>query len=124
LQRAGVTDADARANAAPDEDFAKPPPRNDRIDLVIDSLQNYEVIKPIPVVIGSLGGKIFTAEAPDLSVSTCENSQGAALLLLKDHITTLYEEYRMKTTLNPDRRDSLRRYRCILEKPSGSDKIH
>jgi len=102
LRRAEVGDADFRANVAPAEYPAKPVPRNERVQLVIDSLQNYDLIKPIPVVIESLGDKIFTAEAPDLNFSMCDNSLGGALLLLKDRITTIYEEYRMKKTLDPE----------------------
>src|SRR5262249_39355828 len=59
------------------------PPRLEKIELAIDSLQNYAVKKPIPVVIESLGDKVFIAEAPDLNLSTSGNSVGAALLALK-----------------------------------------
>lgn len=113
--RAEVGDREAPAHAAPRESREPPanasPPReapakqatrNERVELAIDSLQNYELVKPIPVIVESLGDKIFTAEAVDLNLSMSENSLGGALLLLKDRITTIYEEYRMKKTMSPE----------------------
>jgi hypothetical protein len=99
LQRVEVGSAGPR-NAVPGEYSAKPAPRNEREQLVIDSLQNYDLLKSIPVVIETLGDKIFTAGAPDLNISISDNSFGGALLLLKERITTIYEEYRMKRTLD------------------------
>jgi hypothetical protein len=101
-ERAEVDDPDDPPNAVSDEYPVKPAPKNERVQLVIDSLQNYELIKPIPVVVESLGDKIFTAEAPDLNLSMSEGSLGGALLLLKDRITTIYEEYRMKKIVDPE----------------------
>lgn len=52
---------------------AKPPPiaakierttKIERIELAIDSIQGYDLIKSIPVLIESLGDKVFVAEAP------------------------------------------------------------
>jgi hypothetical protein len=98
LQGAEVADSDALANAS--EYPVKPAPRNERVQLVIDSLQHYDPLKPIPVVVQSLGDKIFTVEAPDLDLSMTGNSLGSALLSLKDRITTIYEEYRIKKTMD------------------------
>jgi hypothetical protein len=67
--------------AAPVIDQPKPPIRTDKVELTIDSLQNYELFKPIRVVVESLGDKVFVAEAPDLNVSTTGNSVGGALIL-------------------------------------------
>jgi hypothetical protein len=101
-QKAEAEDWDALTSAASPAAPAQPAPRNERVQLIIDSLQNYDLIKPIPVVVDSLADKIFTAEAPDLNLSISENSLGGALLLLKDRIATIYEEYRMKKTLDPE----------------------
>jgi hypothetical protein len=79
------------------------PSRTERIQLAIDSLQSYELIKPIPVLIESIGDKVFVAEAPDLNVSITGNSVGASFLLLKDHIVTLYEGYRGKKGTDAER---------------------
>jgi hypothetical protein len=101
-ERAETAASDAPESAAPVEAPARPAPTNERVQLIIDSLQNYELVKPIPVVVDSLADKIFTAEAPDLNLSISENSLGGALLLLKDRIAAIYEEYRMKTSLDPE----------------------
>jgi predicted RNase H-like HicB family nuclease len=96
------------------------PSRAERIELAIDSLQNYELIKPIPVLIESLGDKVFVAEAPDLNVSTTGNSVGAAFLLLKEHIITTYEGYRSKKGLDSERTRQL----GIFDKYIGKAKRH
>ena len=102
LGSAEVDKPDASARALSDEDSVRLAPRNERVQITIDSLQNYELVKPIPVIVDSLADKIFTAEVPDLNLSISENSLGGALLFLKDRITTIYEEYRMKKTLDPE----------------------
>lgn len=96
------------------------PSRAERIELAIDSLQNYELIKPIPVLIESLGDKVFVAEAPDLNVSTTGNSVGVAFLLLKEHIITTYEGYRSKKGLDSERTRQL----GIFDKYIGKAKRH
>jgi predicted RNase H-like HicB family nuclease len=96
------------------------PSRAERIELAIDSLQNYELIKPIPVLIESLGDKVFVAEAPDLNVSTTGNSVGMAFLLLKEHIITTYEGYRSKKGLDSERARQL----AIFDKYIGKAKRH
>jgi predicted RNase H-like HicB family nuclease len=96
------------------------PSRAERIELAIDSLQNYELIKPIPVLIESLGDKVFVAEAPDLNVSTTGNSVGVAFLLLKEHIITTYEGYRSKKGLDSERTRQL----GIFDKYIGKTKRH
>jgi hypothetical protein len=99
-QRAEVGDPDGLAKPE-GEHLANPSPSNERVQLAIDALQNYELLKPIPVVVESLSNKLFIAEAPDLNISMSDTSLAGVLLLLKDHITTIYEEFRMKKTMNP-----------------------
>jgi hypothetical protein len=96
---------DARETPANPTTTKEPPkpPRTERIQLVIDSIKNYDLIKPIPVLIESLGDTVFVAEAPDLNLSITGNSIGTALLLLKDHIINIYEGYRGKKALDPER---------------------
>ena len=82
---------------APVTDRPKPPPTGqERIELAIDSLQNYELLKPIKVVVESLGDKVFVAEAPDLNVSTSGNSIADVLILLKNQISNMYEDQTSK----------------------------
>jgi hypothetical protein len=96
------------------------PPRTEKIELAIDSLQNYEVIKPIPVLIESLGDKVFVAEAPDLNLSTSGNSVGAAFLMLKEHIVATYEGYRSKKGLDSERTRQL----AVMDRYIGKTKRH
>src|SRR5712671_1625452 len=115
----GTGTPDFVAKAASAEALPKPS-RAERIELAIDSLQNYELIKPIPVLIESLGDKVFDAEAPDLNISTTGNSVGAAFLLLKEHIITTYENYRGKKGLDSERTRQL----GIFDKYIGKGKRH
>jgi len=118
-QQTGTGTPDFVAKAASAEALPKPS-RTERIELAIDSLQNYELIKPIPVLIESLGDKVFVAEAPDLNISTTGNSVGAAFLLLKEHIITTYENYRGKKGLDSERTRQL----GIFDKYIGKGKRH
>jgi hypothetical protein len=81
-------DADRDFSERPDIGAAPPEPASiatkierttkvERIELAIDSIQGYDLIKPIPVLIESLGDKVFVAEAPDLNLSTTGNSVGS-----------------------------------------------
>jgi hypothetical protein len=105
---------------------SKPPPiateierstKIERIELAIDSIQGYDLIKPIPVLIESLGDKVFVAEAPDLNLSTTGNSVGAAFLLLKEHITTTYEGDRSKKGSGAQRTHQLAALEQYIGKP-------
>ena len=102
---------------APVVDQPKPPPRTDKIELTIDSLQNYELLKPIRVVVESLGDKVFVAEAPDLNVSTSGTSVGGALILLKDHISTIYEGYTSKKNLDSERARQFKTFETYIGRP-------
>jgi hypothetical protein len=105
------------ATASPPQTAAPKPSRTERIELAIDSLQNYELIAPIQVLVESLGDKVFVAEAPDLNVSTTGNSVGAAFLLLKEHIITTYEGYRSKKGLDSERTRQLTVFDKYIGKP-------
>jgi hypothetical protein len=101
----------------------KPAPKAaklERIELAIDSIQGYDLIKPIPVLIESLGDKVFVAEAPDLNLSTSGNSVGAAFLLLKEHIVTTYEGDRSKKGPEAQRTQQL----AVLEQYIGKPRRH
>ncbi len=99
---------------------SKPAPKAtkiERIELAIDSIQGYDLIKPIPVLIESLGDKVFVAEAPDLNLSTTGNSVGAAFLLLKEHIITTYEGDRSKKGSDAQRTQQLAALEQYIGKP-------
>jgi predicted RNase H-like HicB family nuclease len=114
-----VADLGETAISAEPEPIMKPP-RAEKIELAIDSLQNYEVIKPIPVLIESLGDKVFVAEAPDLNLSTSGNSVGAAFLMLKEQIAATYEGYRSKKGLDSERTRQL----AVMDRYIGKTKRH
>ena len=103
--------------AAPVIDQPKPPTRTEKVELTIDSLQNYELFKPIRVVVESLGDKVFVAEAPELNVSTTGNSVGGALILLKDHISTVYEGYTSKKNLDAERTRQFKVFETYIGRP-------
>jgi hypothetical protein len=100
--RSPATNLVATAGSATPEPSPKPS-RAEKIELAIDSLPDYEVLKPIPVLVESLGDKVFVAEAPDLNLSTSGNSVGAAFLTLKEHIAATYEGYRSRKGVDPER---------------------
>ena len=103
--------------AAPVVDQPKPTTQPDKIELTIDSLQNYDVLKPIRVVVESLGDKVFVAEAPDLNVSTTGNSVGGALVLLKDHISNIYEGYNSRKNLDGERTRQFKVFEAYIGRP-------
>lgn len=96
------------------------PSKTEKIELAIDSLQNYEVLKPIAVFVESLGDKVFIAEAPDLNLSTSGNSVSHAFLMLKEHIVATYEGYRSKKALDPERARQL----GVMDKYIGKARRH
>jgi hypothetical protein len=95
-------------------------PKAEKIGLAIDSLSNYELIKPIPVLIESLGDKVFLAEAPDLNLSTTGSSVGAAFLLLKEQIIATDEGHRSKKGLDAERTRQL----AALDQHIGKPRRH
>jgi hypothetical protein len=119
LQRgdAGAQDPSGLVEPAPVVDHPKPPPQTDKVELTIESLQNYELLKPIRVVIEPLGDKVFVAEAPELNVSTSGTSVGGALILLKDHISTIYEGYASKKNLDSERARQFKTFETYIGRP-------
>jgi hypothetical protein len=86
----------------------KPPSAIARVELTIDSLHNYELIRPIPVVVESLGERNFVAEMPDLNISTTASNQSDILITLKDRITQVYDALRIKKNLDIEQARQLR----------------
>src|SRR5215472_15767550 len=101
-QRAAGAPMYAAAPTVPEPDTQRAPGL-EKIELVIDSLPNYAVTKPIPVLVESLGDKVFIAEVPDLNLSSSGNSVGAALLALKEQIVATYEGNRTRRGQDSER---------------------
>jgi hypothetical protein len=118
LQRrdAGDQDPSGLFEPAPVVDRPKPP-RIDKIELTIDSLQNYELLKPIRVIVESLGDKVFVAEAPELNVSTSGTSVGGVLISLKDHVSSTYEGYTSRQNLDSERARQFKMFETYIGRP-------
>jgi hypothetical protein len=99
----GPTDA---ANAdgladAPAASLPQPTSRTSRVELTIDSLRTYELVKPIPVFVESLGKRHYVAEVPDLNITTSASSLSEILIVLKDSVTQTYDKLRIRRSLDP-----------------------
>ena len=104
-------------NSARDSPSEVPAPTSGgatRIELAIDKLPNHELIKPIPVVVESLGDKVFIAEVPDLDISTTGSSMGGVVLQLKERIADIYEGHRASTNLNAEKARQLKALKSYI----------
>jgi hypothetical protein len=105
--------ADARAASLP-----KPTSETSRVELTIDSLRTYELVKPIPVFVESLGERHYVAEVPDLNITTSASSLSEILIVLKDSVTQTYDKLRIRRSLDPEQSRQLK----MLEKYIGKSK--
>jgi hypothetical protein len=105
---AKVVDAGDLVNAAPPAASPKPPSAISRVELTIDSLRNYELIRPIPVVVESLGERNYVAEMPELNISTTASNPSDILITLKDRIAQVYDGLRIKKNLDTEQARQLR----------------
>jgi hypothetical protein len=87
---------------------AKQPPAIAKVELTIDSLGSYELNKPIPVFVESLGNRHFVAEVPDLNISTSANSLSDILIVLKDRVTQTYDTLRLRKNLDTEQMRQLK----------------
>jgi len=130
-QQADADPAPPAAVAVPGPDAAVAPPATEpadstpqaaepraasRLELAIDSLPGYELIKPIPVIVEPLGNKVFVAEVPDLDISITGTSVSGVLLQLKDQIVRVYEGLRTKKGLDPERTRQLGKLETFIVK--------
>jgi hypothetical protein len=92
------------------------PVKPGRIEMTIDSLPNYDLLQPIPVVIEPLGDRLFAAEAPNLEISTTGSSIGGSFLQLKEQIAAIYEQCRQKSTVTPERLHQLALFQAYIGK--------
>jgi hypothetical protein len=105
--------ADALAASLP-----KPTSGTSRVELTIDSLRTYELVKPIPVFVESLGERHYVAEVPDLNITTSASSLSEILIVLKDSVTQTYDKLRIRRSLDPEQARQLK----MLEKYIGKSK--
>jgi hypothetical protein len=108
--------ADAQPSASP----AKPASETARVELTIDSLRNYELVKPIPVFVESLGDRHYVAEVPDLNITTSASSLSEILIVLKDSVTQTYDRLRIRRNLDPEQARQLKALETYIGKTKRS----
>jgi hypothetical protein len=90
--------AEAPTGVAPAPEEAvppKPPSAISRVELTIDSLRTYDLSRPIPVVVESLGERNYVAEMPDLNISVSASNPSEIIITLKDRIAQVYDSLRI-----------------------------
>jgi nucleoid-associated protein YgaU len=118
---AAAAPAEAATQPAAAEPVEASPPAPEsrpasKLELAIDSLPGYELVKPIPVIVESLGNKVFVAEVPDLDISLTGSSVSGVLLQLKDQIVRVYEGNRSKRNPDPERTRQLGKLESYIVK--------
>jgi hypothetical protein len=115
---AAAADASGLADAAPAASVPKQNSETARVELTIDSLRTYDLIKPIPVFVESLGERHYVAEVPDLNITTSSSSLSEILIVLKDSVTQTYDRLRIRRDLDPEQARQLK----VLETYIGKSK--
>jgi hypothetical protein len=111
--------ANANGHAdVPAASLPEPTSGTSRVELTIDSLRTYELVKPIPVFVESLGERHYVAEVPDLNITTSASSLSEILIVLKDSVTQTYDKLRIRRSLDPEQARQLK----MLEKYIGKSK--
>jgi hypothetical protein len=108
----------ASGKSAAHRTASRKPPATSKIELTIDSLPTYELIKPIPVVVEALGDRHYLAEVPGSSISITGSNLGDTMISLKDHLTDIYDGLRIKRYLDKERAQQLK----LLESYIGKAK--
>jgi hypothetical protein len=109
--------ADGRAEPLQDTAATAAKPAGPRpIEMTIDSLSNYDLLQPIPVIIEALDDRMFSALAPALEISATGSSIGGAFLQLKEQIAQTYEQCRQKSTLTPERLHQIGLFQAYIGK--------
>jgi hypothetical protein len=91
----------------PATEAAASPKPSQKMELIIDSLQNFELGKPIPVLVERLAEKKFKATVPDSDISSAGVTMGEAFLQLKDQIERSYGKYHNQKNLEPEQQRQL-----------------
>jgi hypothetical protein len=115
-----AANADGLADAAPAASLPKQNSEIARVELTIDSLRTYELVKPIPVFVESLGERHYVAEVPDLNITTSASSLSEILIVLKDSITQTYDRLRIRRSLDPEQARQLKMLETYIGKSKRS----
>jgi hypothetical protein len=93
----------------------------ERYTLEIEVLDNYELLRPIPVTIEPLGERVFVAEVAELNLSISGQTAEDAVNLLKELLVRMYEGNRSKRgTLDGERRRQQRALETYIGRAKGS----
>jgi hypothetical protein len=111
---------DGLADAAPASPLPKPTSEASRVELTIDSLRNYELVRPIPVFVESLGDRHYVAEVPDLNITTSASNLSEILIVLKDSVTQTYDRLRIRRNLDPEEARQLKMLETYVGKSKRS----
>jgi hypothetical protein len=104
--------------AEPDE---ADPSQLDKYTLNIEALENYELLRPIPVSIEALGERVFVAEVAELNLSISGQTAEDAVHLLKELMVRMYEGNRSKrSTLDTERRRQQRTLETYIGRAKGT----
>jgi hypothetical protein len=117
---AEVAAPEPRAEAAAANSASKPAIGTSKIELTIDSLRSYELVKPIPVFVESLGERHYVAEVPDLNITTSASSLSEILIVLKNSITQTYDELRIRKNQDPEQARQLKALEAYIGKSKRS----
>ena len=108
--------SDAASEAPPTQDRPEAPKQKDGINLIIDKLPRHRLVKPVPVSISPLGDRVFIASAPDIDITVTGNSLSEALLLLKQHLESSYDNLRKGGSANNKEQErQLQRLRAYIQ---------
>jgi hypothetical protein len=110
-----AANADGLAEA-PAASLSKPISGTSRVELTIDSLRTYELVKPIPVFVEALGERHYVAEVPDLNITTSASSLSEILIVLKDSVTQTYDRLRIRRNLEPEQARQLKMLETYIGK--------
>ena len=119
-ERAGETAIAERPVAASANGASRPASGPSRIELTIDSLRAYELVKPIPVFVESLGERHYVAEVPDINITTSASSLSEILIVLKNSITQTYDELRIRKNPDPEQVRQLKSLEAYIGKSKRS----
>ena len=110
-----AANADGLADG-PAASLPKPASGTSRVELTIDSLRTYDLVKPIPVFVEALGERHYVAEVPDLNITTSASSLSEILIVLKDSVTQTYDRLRIRRNLEPEQARQLKMLETYIGK--------
>ena len=110
-----AANSDGLADAAA-ASLSKPTSGTSRVELTIDSLRTYELVKPIPVFVEALGERHYVAEVPDMNITTSASSLSEILIVLKDSVTQTYDRLRIRRNLEPEQARQLKMLETYIGK--------